>query len=315
VVFHFGTGYFGVRADDGGFSMEKLVKLVNDNPFVRAIEVKLSQGAKPGKGGILPGKKVTKEIAKIRGIEQGKDVKSPAYHSAFSNVDEMIALIEKIAELTGLPVGIKSAVGKLDFWSELAEKTKKGVGPDFICIDGGEGGTGAAPAAFADNMSLPLDNAFTSVYKIFQLRGAMDNLVWIASGKLGHPTKAAKAFAMGADLINIAREVMMSAGCIQAQICHTGNCPAGIATHKWWLEKGINVKEKGDRVGNFINTLKKDLIQVTHASGYTHPCEFQTDDVVLNTSDIAMRKTMGEVYGYEKTPVKQPEDLILRKRS
>lgn len=305
VVFHFGTGYFGCGTTDSNgrrqFSMDKLLHLIDTSKHIKMIEIKLSQGAKPGKGGMLPGKKVTKEIAEIRGIEKGKDVDSPAYHSAFSNVDELIALIEDIARLTGLPVGIKSAVGKLEFWHELAEKMKKGKGPDFITIDGGEGGTGAAPAAFTDNMSLPFDDAFTSVYKIFQLRGAMDNVVWIASGKLGHPTKAAKAFAMGADVINIAREVMISAGCIQAQICHTGNCPAGIATHKWWLEKGVNVSEKGDRVGNFINTLKKDIVQVTHAAGYKHPCEFTTDDVVLNIGDT--RKTIGEVYDYTKTPV------------
>jgi len=305
VVFHFGTGYFGCGTTDKNgnrqFSMDKLLHLIDTSKNIKMIEIKLSQGAKPGKGGMLPGKKVTKEIADIRGIEKGKDVNSPAYHSAFSNVDELIALIEDIARLTGLPVGIKSAVGKLEFWHELAQKMTRGVGPDFITIDGGEGGTGAAPAAFADNMSLPFDDAFTSVYKIFQLRGAMDNVVWIASGKLGHPTKAAKAFAMGADVINIAREVMISAGCIQAQICHTGNCPAGIATHKWWLEKGVNVSEKGDRVGNFINTLKKDIVQVTHAAGYKHPCEFTTDDVVLNIGDT--RKTIGEVYDYTKTPV------------
>jgi glutamate synthase domain-containing protein 2 len=152
-------------------------------------------------------------------------------------------------------------------------------------------------------MSLPLDNAFSSVYKIFQEKEVVDKVTWIASGKLGHPTRAAKAFAMGADLINIAREVMISAGCIQAQVCHTGNCPAGIATHKWWLEKGVDVEKKGDRVANFINTLKKDLIQVTHAAGYTHPCEFKTSDVVVNTSDITMRKTLADVYDYEKTPV------------
>lgn len=107
---------------------------------------------------------------------------------------------------------------------------------------------------------------------------------------------------MGADVINIAREVMISAGCIQAQICHTGNCPAGIATHKWWLEKGVDVEKKGDRVGNFINTLKKDLIQVTHASGYTHPCEFDTFDIVV-TGDGSIRKTLEEIYGYKKTKV------------
>jgi len=152
VVFHFGTGYFGVRAKDGGFSMEKMVKLVEDNPFIRAIEVKLSQGAKPGKGGVLPGKKITPEIAKIRGVEIGKDVLSPPNHKAFSNVPELVDFVEAIAEATGLPVGIKAAIGKLDQWEELADIMKAtGKGPDFIAVDGGEGGTGAAPPSFADN--------------------------------------------------------------------------------------------------------------------------------------------------------------------
>ena len=305
VVFQIGTGYFGCgTTDEEGFrhfSMKKLMKLVSENNCIKMIEVKLSQGAKPGKGGILPGSKVTPEIAKIRGIEIGKDVHSPAYHSAFSNVDELIDFIELIAKETGLPVGIKSAIGELDFWEELAYKMKDtGRGPDFITIDGGEGGTGAAPSAFADNVSLPFDDAFTSVYKIFWNMDMEDHVTWIASGKLGHPTIAAKAFAMGADMINIAREVMISAGCIQAQVCHTGNCPAGIATHKWWLEKGFNVEEKQERVARFIKTLRKDLIQVTHAAGYTHPTQFNMDDIVVNTGDLAQKKTLEDIYGYKK---------------
>ena len=137
-MFHFGTGYFGVRAEDGGFSMEKLIELVNNNPFIRAIEIKLSQGAKPGKGGVLPGAKITKELADIRGVEVGKDVLSPPNHKAFSNVLEMYDFIEKIAEATGLPVGIKAAIGKLEQWEELADiMIKTGKGPDFITVDGG----------------------------------------------------------------------------------------------------------------------------------------------------------------------------------
>lgn len=307
VVFHFGTGYFGCGDTINGerkFNIDRLQSLTKTHRNIRMIEIKLSQGAKPGKGGILPGKKVTKEIAEIRGIDQGKSVHSPAYHTAFSNTQELVDLVERIAELTGLPVGIKSAIGKVDFWEELSEIMKKTErGPDFITIDGGEGGTGAAPAAFADNMSLPLKDGFSKVYRIFQSKGIEKEITWIASGKLGHPTRAAVAFAMGADVINIAREVMMSAGCIQAQVCHKGTCPAGIATHNWWLEKGVNVEDKSQRVGRFIKTLRKDIMQVTHACGYDHPSKFKMEDIVFNTSDSSMRKTMKELYGYEKTPV------------
>lgn len=304
VVFNLGTSYFGCGStkDDGTrvFSMDKLTSLIKNNPNIKMIEVKLSQGAKPGKGGVLPGDKVTKEIAEIRGIEQGEDVISPAYHSAFNNVDTMIDFIEKISENTGLPVGIKSAVGKSDFWIELAAKmNERKEGPDFITIDGGEGGTGAAPAAFADNMSLPFVDAFTTVYKIFKEEGIVNNITWIASGKLGHPSKALIAFAMGADLINIAREVMISAGCIQAQKCHVGNCPAGIATHKWWLEKGFDISEKSDRVSRFIKTLRKDILQGAYACGYEHPSEFTMEDIVLCTNN-STRKTLKEIYEYDK---------------
>ncbi len=316
VVFQIGTGYFGCGYTDKHgfrhFDINKLVELVEENKCIKMIEVKLSQGAKPGKGGILPGSKVTKEIAEIRGLEVGKDVHAPAYHSAFSpDVDSLVSFVEMIADKTGLPVGIKSAVGKVDFWKDLAHcMIRRNEGPDFIAIDGGEGGTGAAPSSFADNVSLPFDEAFSEVYKAFLStynKEIINKTVFIASGKLGHPSHAVKAFAMGADLINIAREVMISAGCIQAQKCHTGNCPAGIATHKWWLQKGFDVNNKSERVGNFINTLKKDIIQITHASGYIHPCQFNMSDVVLNTGNSS-RKTLAEVYGYHKFECKIPKE-------
>jgi glutamate synthase domain-containing protein 2 len=304
VVFNLGTSYFGCghTNSDGtrAFDLDILVKLVKENPNIKMIEVKLSQGAKPGKGGVLPGDKVTEEIAKIRGIEVGKDVISPAYHSAFDSVDGLVSFVEEIAEATGLPVGIKSAVGKSQFWVDLACcMRKRGEGPDFITIDGGEGGTGAAPASFADNMSLPFYEAFTTVYKIFKDHYDVDKITWIASGKLGLPSKAVVAFAMGADLINIAREVMISAGCIQAQKCHIGNCPAGIATHKWWLEKGFDVEKKSERVGRFIKTLRKDILQHAYACGYNHPSEFKMEDIVMCTN-TSSRNTLKEIYGYEK---------------
>jgi len=304
VIFHFGTGYFGVRDDAGNFSMEKLVKLVADNPFIRAIEIKLSQGAKPGKGGVLPGAKITKEIANIRGVDVGKDVLSPPNHSAFSNVSEMLDFIEAIAEATGLPVGIKAAIGKLEQWEELATlMTSTNKGPDFITVDGGEGGTGAAPPSFADHVSLPWVYGFSDLYKMFNDRGLSNRIVFIASGKLGFPAKAAMAFAMGADCINVAREAMMSIGCIQAQVCHTNRCPSGIATQNKWLQNGINVPLKAERLAQYFRTFKKELIEITHAAGYEHPCQFKMTDVNVNVDDHYLSKELDKTYLYDKHPV------------
>ncbi|OUR97700.1 FMN-binding glutamate synthase family protein [Flavobacteriales bacterium 33_180_T64] len=304
VVFHFGTGYFGVRAEDGNFSMEKMKQLVKDNPFVRAIEVKLSQGAKPGKGGVLPGSKITKEIAEIRGVEIGKTVLSPPNHKAFSTIPEMVDFIEAIAEETGLPVGIKAAIGKLDQWEELANiMLKTGKGPDFITVDGGEGGTGAAPPSFADHVSLPWVYGFGDLYKLFQKKGLSERIVFIGSGKLGFPAKAAMAFAMGADCINVAREAMMSIGCIQAQVCHTNKCPSGVATQNKWLQNGIDPTLKSVRLAQYFKTFRKELVEITHAAGYEHPCEFKMSDIEINVDDHNLSKELSKTYCYEKTPI------------
>ena len=304
VIFHFGTGYFGVRADDGGFSMEKLVALVADNPFIKAIEVKLSQGAKPGKGGVLPGAKITKEIAKIRGVEVGKDVLSPPNHKAFSSVPELLTFIEEIAKTTGLPVGIKAAIGKLEQWEELADlMVQTGKGPDFITVDGGEGGTGAAPPSFADHVSLPWVYGFSDLYRMFQKKGLCERIVFIGSGKLGFPAKAAMAFSMGADCINVAREAMMSIGCIQAQICHTNRCPSGVATQRKWSQNGINVPLKSERLAQYFKTFRKEFVEITHAAGYEHPCQFRMADIDVNVDDHNLSKELDKTYYYEKTPV------------
>ena len=313
IIFHFGTGYFGVRDEEGNFSMDKMIKLVEDNPFVRAIEVKLSQGAKPGKGGVLPGKKITKEIANIRGVEVGKDVLSPPNHSAFTNVPELVDFIEQIAKKTGLPVGIKAAIGKLEQWEELAEiMIKTGKGPDFITVDGGEGGTGAAPPSFADHVSLPWVYGFSDLYKLFKDKGLSERIVFIGSGKLGFPAKAAMAFAMGADCINVAREAMMSIGCIQAQICHTNRCPTGIATQNKWTQNGINVPLKSERLAQYFKTFRKELVEITHAAGYEHPCEFKMSDIDVNVDDHNLSKELDKTYNYIKTKVPFPNMQALK---
>lgn len=304
VVFHFGTGYFGVRDEHGQFSMEKMVRMVKDNPYIRAIEIKLSQGAKPGKGGILPGAKISSEIAEIRGVPQGIDVISPPNHSAFSNVPELVEFIEAIAENTGLPVGIKAAIGKLGEWEELTDIMKStNRGPDFICIDGGEGGTGAAPPSFADHVSLPWVYGFSDIYKMFQRKGLENRVVFIGSAKLGFPGRAAMAFAMGVDCINVAREAMMSIGCIQAQICHTNRCPSGVATQNKWLQNGIHVPLKSERMAQYLKTFRKEFLEITHAAGYEHPCQFTMDDIELNVDDRNLSEELDVAYQYSKTPV------------
>lgn len=304
VIFHIGTGYFGVRDDEGNFSMEKLKKMVDENPCIKAIEIKLSQGAKPGKGGVLPGKKISREIAEIRHVPIGKDVLSPPNHSVFNNVNELVNFLEEVAHETGLPVGIKAAIGKLDEWKELAKIMKEtGKGPDFITVDGGEGGTGAAPPSFADHVSLPWVYGFSDVYRIFKNYDIADHIVFIGSGKLGFPARAAMAFAMGVDCINVAREAMMSIGCIQAQVCHTNRCPAGVATQNKWLQNGIDVPLKSDRLFSYFKTFKKELLEITHACGYEHPSQFTMDDVDVSLGDKNMTQTLAAAYNYNKQKV------------
>ena len=304
VVFQIGTGYFGIRNEDGSFSMEKLVKLTQDFPQVRALEIKLSQGAKPGKGGVLPASKITREISEIRHVPMGKDVLSPPNHSTFGNMRELVDFVEDIAEQTGLPVGIKAAIGKQDEWKELADIMKStNKGPDFISIDGGEGGTGAAPPSFADHVALPWVYGFTDVYKIFQEKSLTERIVFVGSGKLGFPAKAAMAFAMGADVINVAREAMLSIGCIQAQACHTNSCPTGVATQNRWLQAGLNVKDKTERINYYFTNFRKELLEITHACGYEHPCQFTMDDVEINLGDRFIAKTLAQTFTYHKTKV------------
>ncbi|MFT5986315.1 MAG: glutamate synthase domain-containing protein 2, partial [Planctomycetota bacterium] len=222
----------------------------------------------------------------------------------FSTIPEMVDFIEAIAEETGLPVGIKAAIGKLDQWEELADlMVKTGKGPDFITVDGGEGGTGAAPPSFADHVSLPWVYGFGDLYKLFQTKGLSEQIVFIGSGKLGFPAKAAMAFAMGADVINVAREAMMSIGCIQAQVCHTNKCPTGIATQNKWLQNGIDPTLKSVRLAQYFKSFRKEFIEITHAAGYEHPCQFTMDDIEVNVDDHNLSKELSSTYGYIKTKV------------
>ncbi|HHU38938.1 MAG TPA: FMN-binding glutamate synthase family protein [Propionibacterium sp.] len=293
-----GTGYFGCRDAEGNFDLDRLVRVVESAP-VKAIEIKLSQGAKPGLGGHLPGAKVNAEIARIRGVEEGKDVISPSRHTAFHDVDSLLDFVERIADATGLPVGIKSAVGDLDFWRELADLMADGTrGVDFITIDGGEGGTGAAPMVFSDHVAFPFRVGFSEVYRIFAEAGLTDRVTWIGSGKLGLPDNAIVAFALGADMVSVAREAMLAIGCIQAQKCHTDHCPAGVATQNAWLARGLDPTSKADRLANYVMTLRRDLLKVSEAAGVLHPAMLSVDDVSIMDGDRS-QTPLREVYGYE----------------
>jgi len=298
LVFQIGTGYFGCRDAHGRFSIERLRERVAQAP-VRAIEIKLSQGAKPGLGGLLPGVKVTPEISAIRCVPAGEDCVSPPAHSAFSDVDGLIELIELIAADTGLPVGIKSAVGESGFWQTLAERmTATGAGPDFVTVDGGEGGTGAAPLSFADHVALPFKLGFARVYSTFARAGLAEDVVFIGSGRLGFPDSALFAFALGCDMINVGREAMLAIGCIQAQRCHTGRCPTGVATQSRWLMHGLDPQLKSSRAANYLIGLRAEILALARSCGVTHPALVTPEHIEIVTERYGSAPLV-DVFGYQ----------------
>lgn len=308
LIFQIGTGYYGCRDAKGKLDLDRLTDLVGEHA-VRAIELKLTQGAKPGRGGVLPAAKITSEISKIRGIPMGKDCISPAAHTAFSSVDEMLDLIEEIAERTGLPVGVKSAVGQMGFWVELAELMESGErGVDFLTIDGGEGGTGAAPLVFSDHVSLPFKLGFTRVYKEFAQRELTDRIVFAGAGKLGFPHASVLAMAFGCDLIGVAREAMMAIGCIQAQECQTGHCPTGVATQNRRLAWGLDPTDKSAKLANYLVTLRKEVMWLTRAAGVAHPSLIELENFEVlddRLGSISAREHFRYDEGWGLPPEKQ----------
>jgi glutamate synthase domain-containing protein 2 len=271
LVLQVGTGYFGCRDANGQFDLQALVDTVASAP-VRAVEIKLSQGAKPGLGGVLPAAKVTPEIAEVRGVPVGVDCISPPYHRAFTDVDGLLDFVETIADATGLPVGIKSAVGEQAFWDTLTRRmTATGRGVDFVNIDGGEGGTGAAPLVYSDHVALPFMVGFPRVYRSFAEAGLADHVVFAGAGKLGLPESALLGMALGLDLVNVGREAMLAIGCIQAQRCHTGRCPTGVATQNRWLAGGLDPDLKSSRAANYLITLRYELLRLARTCGVAHP--------------------------------------------
>jgi glutamate synthase domain-containing protein 2 len=249
---------------------------------------------------VLPGVKVTAEIAAIRGVPAGKTVVSPSGHQAFSSADQMLDFVEDLAEASGLPVGVKSAGGLLGFWLQVADiMAREDRGLDFITIDGGEGGTGAAPFAFADHVALPFKLGFSRVYKVFAERGVHRSLVWIGSGKLGFPETALMSFCLGADMVNVGREAMLALGCIQAQWCHTGHCPTGVATQNPWLMRGLDPTDKAARLANYLQTLRMELTRLSHACDAAHPGLLTADHMELLDGSFGSRP-LRDVFGYQR---------------
>ena len=281
IIMQIGTAKYGVRDAEGHLSDDRLRELAAIDA-VKAFEIKLSQGAKPGKGGVLPAAKVTPEIAAIRGIPVGLDSISPNRHRDIGNVNELLDMIVRVRNLTGKPVGIKTAIGGRRFLHELCEAIlRRGLdtAPDFIAVDGGEGGSGAAPQALADHMALSIDEALPRVVDTLIEFGLRERVRVIAAGKLVTSARAAWALACGADFVNTARGFMFSLGCVQAMRCHQNTCPTGITTHDPKLQRGLVVEEKYLRVAHYARNMNKEIDMIAHACGLRHAREFRREHV------------------------------------
>lgn len=281
IIFQIGTAKYGVRDGNGELSDERLRELAAQ-ASVRAFEIKLSQGAKPGKGGVLPGNKVTPEIARIRGISQGRDSLSPNRHRDIANIDELLDRVEHVRAITGKPVGVKTAIGGDRFIQELtAAVAHRGLqaAPDFLTLDGGEGGSGAAPQALADHMAMSIDEALPLVADALLASGLKERIRIIAAGQLVTPARVAWALATGADFVNTARGFMFSLGCIQALRCHTNTCPTGVTTHDPRLQRGLVVEDKATRVASYCRNMNKETEMIAYSCGLRHARELHRGHV------------------------------------
>src|SRR2546422_676155 len=279
IIMQIGTAKYGVRDSQGSLSPERLTEL---SRVVKAFEIKLSQGAKPGKGGVLPGRKVTAEIAQIRGIPEGRDSISPNRHRDIANMGELLEKIQYIRELTGRPVGVKTAVGGWRFMHDMADVVqRRGLefAPDFLVIDGGEGGSGAAPQALADHMSLSIEEALPRVIDALIETGLKQRVRVVASGKIVTSARAAWALCVGADFVNTARGFMFSLGCIQALRCHQNTCPTGVTTHNKRLQRALVVEEKYLRVANYAMNMNREIDMIAHSCGVRHARELKREHV------------------------------------
>jgi glutamate synthase domain-containing protein 2 len=305
LVWEIGSGYFGCRNPDGTFNAEKFAENAS-SPQVKMIEIKLSQGAKPGHGGVLPGAKVTKEISDARGVPIGEDCISPAKHSAFSTPKGLLEFVARLRELSGgKPVGFKLAVGHPWEWFGIAKamvQTK--VLPDFIVVDGAEGGTGAAPLEFTDHVGAPLREALLLVHNTLVGTGLRGEIRIAAAGKVITAFDIVRNCALGADWCNAARGFMFALGCIQAQTCHTGHCPTGVTTQDPGRYKALVVRDKADRVLGFHQNTLKALQELLGAAGLKHPLEVGPEHVIRRISSTEIR-SLAALYQWVK-----PNSLI-----
>ncbi len=285
-----GSGYFGCRNDDGSFSEERFTANAA-SAQVKMIEVKLSQGAKPGHGGVLPAAKVSPEIAAARGVKIGVDCVSPAAHSAFHTPEELLRFVARLRVLSGgKPTGFKLAIGHPWEWFGIAKAMlSTGLLPDFIVVDGGEGGTGAAPVEFADHVGAPLREALLLIHNTLVGIGLREQIRIGASGKITSAFDIARTLALGADWCNAARGFMFALGCIQSQNCHTDRCPTGVATQDAARQRALVVPDKADRVMNFHENTLKALKELIAASGLNHPSEIGPEHVIRRVSPTEIR--------------------------
>ncbi|MDG2149627.1 MAG: FMN-binding glutamate synthase family protein [Planctomycetota bacterium] len=298
VCWQIGTGYFGCRNSEGNFDPDLFQKHAT-HPNVKMIEIKLSQGAKPGHGGILPAVKNSKEIAAIRGVPVGTTVISPPGHTAFDSPLSLCAYIKQLRELSGgKPIGFKLCVGvPSEFVSICLGMKQTGILPDFITVDGGEGGTGAAPPEFSDSMGVPLTEGLLIVNNALVGFGLRDQIRVIASGKVFQAFDIASRIAVGADMCNSARGFMLSVGCIQARRCNTNTCPTGVATQESKLIRGLVVHEKRERVANYHRRTVESFVELLAAAGLSHPSQLQPRDVFRRISRDKVL-TFEEIYEY-----------------
>jgi glutamate synthase domain-containing protein 2 len=291
LIWEIGSGYFGCRTAEGGFDPDRFAANAR-LPQVKMIELKLSQGAKPGHGGVLPGPKVTPEIAEARGVMVGQDCVSPATHSAFQTPLEMMAFIERLRALSGgKPVGFKFCVGHVWEWFAMAKAMREtGIWPDFIVVDGAEGGTGAAPVEFIDHVGAPLQEGLLLVHNTLVGLGERHRVKLGCAGKVVSAFDIARMMALGADWCNSARGFMFALGCIQAQSCHTGHCPTGVATQDPLRQRALVVPDKAERVYRFHQNTLHALKELVQAAGLTHPNQITGDHILRRVSDFEVRR-------------------------